>query len=101
MSISRRPTAIGGTISVLTGVVLLALALASMVSHARLALAAVASVLLLAGLSGISMYPIPRLWTNDYWRIPPPDAITNDQIRVLGKAYLVFGFAFIVACLGG
>jgi hypothetical protein len=101
MSRSRRPTAIAATISILVGVALLALAFASSAYHARLAMSAAASMLLLVGLVGVTMYPIPRLWTNAYWRIPHPDAITNDQIRVLGNVYLVFGIAFMVACVGG
>jgi hypothetical protein len=99
VSRSRRPTAIAASISIAAGSGLTAVAL-STDSHVRLAISAVATALLIGGLSGIAMWPFPRVWTNEYWRMPPPNAVTDHHVRLLGKAYALFGVAFIVACTG-
>lgn len=70
-------------------------------SHLWIATLAVVSVVLIAGLVGAVTYPFRRLWTNAYWRIPPPSEITAHDIQVFGRVYVVIGAALIVACIGG
>ena len=82
-------------------IAIFALASVSSASHLWIATLAVVSVVLIAGLACAAIYPFPRLWTNEYWRIPPPSGITTHHLQAFGRVYVVFGVALIVACIGG
>ena len=103
--LARRPSALMGAAGCVVGVAAAGIAFASSEPHARLAASGLASILLLLAVSTGVALPVGRLWTNEYWGLPSVGSMTEDQARtaarVMGRVYMVFGIAAVVAVAGG
>lgn len=104
MSQTRRPSAGLAVFAGLAGGLMILLALAAGSSHLRLALYGFASLMVLLSIAGGGMLPIKRLWTNEYWRLPPPQALTPNGLhalaRTIGRVYAVVGIGCLIAVAG-
>jgi len=86
------------------GTALLMFGLAFLHAHARLAVSGMASLLEIAAIASAATLVDRRLWTNEFWGLPPAAAMTSDQAqalaRSLGRVYAICGLACIVAVTG-
>lgn len=102
---TRRPSAWIAVIASFSGFVLLGIGIISSTSHFGLAMSGIGSLLLLLGASAGAFLPLKAMWTNEYWKLPPPDTLTADRARALartmGRVYTVVGVGCVVAVLGG
>jgi len=80
------------------------LALSFGTSHLGLALYGFGSLFVLVAIAAGGMLPIKRLWTNEYWRLPAPQALTSNGVhalaRTIGRVYAVVGIGCLIAVAG-
>jgi hypothetical protein len=101
---TRRPSALISVIALIAGFGVLGIGISSSTSHFGLAMSGLGSVLLLLGISAGVSLPFQVLWTNDYWKLPPPETMTADEARVLarsmGHVYTIAGVGCFIAVAG-
>jgi hypothetical protein len=101
---TRRPSALISVIALIAGFVVLGIGISSSTSHFGLAMSGLGTVLLLLGISAGASLPVKVLWTNDYWKLPPPETMTADEARKLarsmGRVYTITGVGCFIAVVG-
>ena len=105
MSRTRRPSIAISVVALPAGIIVLGLGIGASTSHLGLVMSAIGSFLLLLGISAGGSLPIRTLWTNEFWKLPSPDAMTLTQARalgrVVGRVYVVLGVGCVIAVVGG
>lgn len=97
---SRRPTAVVAVISAVLGAALVGLAAESQNSHLRLTESALATILLLFAVMSAPLCSIPRIWTNEFWRLPEAQSISARQVKALGRVQVILWTGLLLALVG-
>jgi hypothetical protein len=104
VSQTRRPSARLAVVAGVAGGLMILLALSFGTSHLGLALHVFGSLLVFVALAAGGTLPIKRLWTNEYWRLPAPQALTSNGVhalaRTIGRVYAVVGVGCLIAVAG-
>ena len=104
MSQTRRPSAALAVAAGVAGGLMILLALYSGTSHLGLALYGFGSLLVLVAMVAGGTLPIKRLWTNESWRLPAPQALTFNGVhalaRTMGRVYALVGIGGLIAVAG-